>query len=351
MQQSTWFKGLALLTFLAGGGLIAQTTQPAKPAASVPAITDTKAYPFSQAMQQLSNTPTQGSSTPTQGTSNPPRGGYVPSVTLQREDAAGYRVPATTAPAVTASVTPPVIHNVALSQSEQKGLALSDQQKAVDAQPEKGSDARVLFLFGQGLPTLIAAPLHVSILELEPGETLTGTPAIGDSVRWEISPGSSGSGDLTQPLILIKPHEPGLDTNLVVMTNKRTYYLRLVSKETDYMARVGFTYKADADAKWKAFVSEQQKQKQSREDAEAVPTASVSIDGLNFDYTIKGTDATIRPIRVMDDGNKTYITMPDAALHQDLPALVVMNPRLKGEKAEEIVNFRVKGNTYIVDRL
>jgi len=31
--------------------------------------------------------------------------------------------------------------------------------------------------------------------------------------------------------------------------------------------------------------------------------------------------------------------------------LVVMNPRLKGEKAEEIVNYRVKGNLFIVDRL
>jgi type IV secretory pathway VirB9-like protein len=38
-------------------------------------------------------------------------------------------------------------------------------------------------------------------------------------------------------------------------------------------------------------------------------------------------------------------------LHLDLPALVVMNPRLKGEKAQEIVNYRVKGNLFIVDRL
>jgi type IV secretion system protein TrbG len=53
----------------------------------------------------------------------------------------------------------------------------------------------------------------------------------------------------------------------------------------------------------------------------------------------------------MDDGTHTYITMPDSTAHQDLPALVVENPRLKGEKAEEIVNYRVKGNLYIVDRL
>jgi type IV secretion system protein TrbG len=338
MEQSMYIKGLALLTFLAGGGLFAQTTQPAKPAAGVPSITDTKAYPLQQAMQQLSNTPAQGTSTP-------PNGGNVPSVsspvTLDRVGPDGVKVAAASTP----------LHPVSLSAAEQSALTMSNEQKSVDALPAKGADARVLFLFGQGLPTLVAAPLHVSILELEAGETLTSAPAIGDSIRWEISPGTSGSGELTQPLILIKPHSSGLDTNLVVMTNKRTYYLRLVSKDTDYMARVGFTYKEDEDKRWKAFVSEQEAAKQKREDAQAVPTGAVSIDGLYFGYTIKGTDATIRPVRVMDDGSKTYITMPDAASHQDLPALVIMNPRLKGEKAEEIVNYRVKGDTYIVDRL
>lgn len=31
---------------------------------------------------------------------------------------------------------------------------------------------------------------------------------------------------------------------------------------------------------------------------------------MNFDYTVRGADEHIRPVRVFDDGMKTYIQMP-----------------------------------------
>lgn len=229
---------------------------------------------------------------------------------------------------------------------------IANLAKADTALPEAGKDGRVTYTFGAGLPTIVCSPMHISILELQPGETMTNEPAIGDSVRWELMPGSSGKGANLQPLIILKPHMAGLDTNLVVTTDKRTYYLRLVSRDTEYMARTAFSYKDDEDAKWASFVAQEKAAKIEREDAQVVtPMAGDAISKLNFNYEIKGGNAVIRPIRVMDDGEKTYITMPDAVLHQDLPALVVVNPRLKGEKAQEIVNYRVKGNLYIVDRI
>jgi type IV secretion system protein VirB9 len=48
----------------------------------------------------------------------------------------------------------------------------------------------------------------------------------------------------------------------------------------------------------------------------------------------------------MDDGAKTYIQMPIETIHRELPVLVV-----KGPNGSEMVNYRVKDNTYIVDRL
>jgi type IV secretion system protein VirB9 len=308
--------------------------QQPKPAAGMPAITDTKHLPLQSALDRLAGTGA---------------GPVVPSVSSARDG--GTVVPS--APGKGGVPEPlPRAKVVELSMVEEKALALGEEQKHVDPQAAKGNDARVTFAFGAGLPTVITAPFHVSIVELEPGETLTGPPAIGDSIRWEIEPGTAGTGALTQPLVIIKPHAAGLDTNLVVMTNKRTYYLRLVSRENDYIARVGFSYKEDEQARWQEFVAEQRQEKTNREDAEVVtPMAGTALDRLNFNYVIKGGDKVFKPIRVMDDGEKTYITMPEAALHQDLPALVVVNPRLKGEKAEEIVNFRVKGNIYVVDRL
>ena len=51
-------------------------------------------------------------------------------------------------------------------------------------------------------------------------------------------------------------------------------------------------------------------------------------------------------MHVMDDGAKTYIQMPIETIHRELPVLVV-----KGPNGSEMVNYRVKDNTYIVDRL
>lgn len=74
-------------------------------------------------------------------------------------------------------------------------------------------------------------------MRLEPGETLTSEPAIGDSVRWELLPGTSGKGTGLQSLTMVKPYVSGLDTNIVVTTDKPTYYLRLISRETERRAK------------------------------------------------------------------------------------------------------------------
>jgi len=325
---------VALFVAFASSGFGQSASSQTNPAA-MPPITDTKALPIQKLVEKLAQDPLAGPA--------------VPSVS----GASIGTGPANGAPALAGTPeSRPLPRLVELSKVEERALAIGDEQKRVDPQAAKGNDARVTFVFGEGLPTVITAPFHVSIVELEPGETLTGAPAIGDSVRWEIAPGTSGTGPLAQPLVIVKPHDAGLDTNLVVMTNKRTYYLRLVSRENDYIARIGFSYKEDETARWQEFIAEQRQQKDNREEAQVVtPLAGTTMDHLNFEYIIKGSDKVIRPLRVMDDGVKTYITMPEAALHQDLPALVVVNPRLKGEKAEEIVNFRVKGNIYVVDRL
>jgi hypothetical protein len=42
-------------------------------------------------------------------------------------------------------------------------------------------------------------------------------------VRWIISPATSGSGDFTTAMIVVKPKQAGLDTNLLVTTDRRAY--------------------------------------------------------------------------------------------------------------------------------
>jgi type IV secretion system protein VirB9 len=73
----------------------------------------------------------------------------------------------------------------------------------------------------------------------------------------------------------------------------------------------------------------------------------IAIEKVNFDYTIRGGDDHIRPLRVFDDGAKTYIQMPPEIQHREAPALLVVGKDGKGE----MTNYRVKDQTYIVDRL
>jgi hypothetical protein len=39
------------------------------------------------------------------------------------------------------------------------------------------------------------------------------------------------------PIIVLKPQMAGLDTNLLITTDRRAYYLRLISKPQEYVAR------------------------------------------------------------------------------------------------------------------
>jgi type IV secretion system protein VirB9 len=202
----------------------------------------------------------------------------------------------------------------------------------------------VLYTYGAGLPTLVCAPLRVCVVEMEAGERLIGEPQIGDSVRWIISPATSGSGDFITAMIVVKPKQAGLDTNLLVTTDRRAYYMRLISKADDYLARIAFAYPDNESAKWKAQLAEQELRR--REEAESKIAPIDSLDHLYFDYRIQGGDENTRPVRVVDDGKKTFIQMTPNAAHRELPVLVVL-----GADGPEMVNYRVKSQMYIVDRL
>lgn len=193
---------------------------------------------------------------------------------------------------------------------------------------------------------MVCAPLHVCILELEPGEKIVGEPHIGDSIRWEISPTASGSGPDATPLVIIKPRIAGLDTTMVVPTDRRAYYVRLESKPNEYVARVAFSYPEESQQKWQEYLAKQREQQDKATAERVADLPNGALENMYWKYEIKGGDVSTRPVHVMDDGAKTYIQMPIETIHRELPVLVV-----KGPSGSEMVNYRVKENMYIVDRL
>src|SRR5215470_84432 len=102
--------------------------------------------------------------------------------------------------------------DVVLSPTATEAVRVSAGFRAESNPPSPGPDGRVIYTFGAGLATLVCAPLRICILELQPGEKLNGEPQIGDSVRWQITPGTYGTGIDATPVIVVKPTAPGLDT-------------------------------------------------------------------------------------------------------------------------------------------
>jgi len=219
----------------------------------------------------------------------------------------------------------------------------SKEWLTAENKPTVGDDGRVMFTFGAGLPVVVCAPLRVCVIELQAGERVNKEVQLGDSVRWIVTPAESGSDKTAQTLVVIKPKEVGLDTNLVIPTDKRNYYIRLVSRPTDYVARVAFNYPEEARAAWEVYAAKRSELAK----AEVAPDmAAMSIERLKFDYSMEG-DASFRPVRVLDNGEKTYIQLPPTAKADEIPVLVVLNT----EGKEQLVNSRFINGWYEVDRL
>lgn len=240
--------------------------------------------------------------------------------------------------------------DVTLSPTARQAVEFSASWRAEQNDATPGPDGRVLFAFGAGLPTVVCAPLRVCLIELQSGEKIVGEPQIGDSVRWNVAPATYGKGDEATAMLVLKPQMPGLDTNLLITTDRRAYYLRLVSKAEEYVSRVAFVYNDDdGGKKWKEHFAEQKREElvAARDKAQAQPALLLAVESLHFDYLIKGGDENIRPQRVFDDGSKTYIQMSAKVANREAPVLLVLGADGTGE----VVNYRMRDQMYIVDRL
>lgn len=185
---------------------------------------------------------------------------------------------------------------------------------------------------------LYAAPEQVSDIALQPGETLIAVSA-GDTVRWVIGDTTSGSGDTQRVHVLVKPFAPGLKTNLVITTDRRSYHLQLESTDRTSMAAISWTYPQDR------LLALQRRNADA--DAASPVATGIALENLRFRYAISGDSPPWRPVRAFDDGAKVYIEFPGRIDQGEAPPLFVVGPQ--GDN--QLVNYRVRRNYYIVDRL
>ncbi|OGT50851.1 MAG: P-type conjugative transfer protein TrbG [Gammaproteobacteria bacterium RIFCSPHIGHO2_12_FULL_41_15] len=192
-------------------------------------------------------------------------------------------------------------------------------------------------------PIISCEPLHLCVVQLEQGENINNIE-LGDSAHWAIHTSLIGTAENGSYQIAIKPMMEDISTDMVVTTSKRTYNMGLVSMPGKSTHVVNFYYPEETLSN---SVNQTQQLKTAETTENSVANSSLlSINNLNFDYQLKGDKVVWWPIRVFDDGDKTFIQMPAQAERVDLPILYL---RRSGQL--QLMNYRYKQPYYIVDGL
>ena len=191
------------------------------------------------------------------------------------------------------------------------------------------------------LATFYGVSTHV---QFGNGETIMDV-AVGDDQAWKVVPRGNH--------LFIKPQATQADTNVTVVTDKRTYQFALVvqprpMKDSTAWANpnlifsLTFRYpdeeaaKAAANAKKEAVKSRLGEIKGKLSDAKK--------EGQNFDYWVAGSEE-ISPTAARDDGRFIYLTFSN---NRDMPAVYSVDA--KGDEA--LINTNViDGNTIVIQRL
>lgn len=204
----------------------------------------------------------------------------------------------------------------------------------------------VVFAYGNSLPQILCQVLELTDVAFEPGELIE-TVQIGDGARWSVQSAQSGSavGKMQQHLV-IKPFDSGLRTSLLVTTDKRTYHLTLKSSLKGFMPMVRFTYPEDEIKRLNAKARELA----AYQERNTIAGTGVTVDQLCFAYELDG-DEDLKPVRVFNDGRKTFIELSAAFKGAPLPALLCVEQEgglFSGDKLS-VVNYRVQGTRYVLD--
>ena len=242
-------------------------------------------------------------------------------------------------------MTPPArshkVHSAGVSEAgaarSMSGVQAANRDAVREPQPGDFLGAVQVYPWSEGaLYRLYAAPGEVSDIALQPGEALVSVAA-GDTVRWIIGDTASGAGTARRTHILVKPSAGGLTTNLVIATDRRVYHVLAESNSRTAMPGIAWAYPDDALLALRGAPLPQ---------SEPV-AADLTVEQLNFDYRIEGDNPAWRPIRAFDDGRQVFIQFPQALAQGEAPPLFVT-----GEKGRaELVNYRIRGRYYVVDRL
>lgn len=174
--------------------------------------------------------------------------------------------------------------------------------------------------------------LSQSYIEFEKGETVQ-TISMGDTTAWQTV--------VMENKLFLKPVDSYPETNMTILTNKRTYHFELDAVdaksivEDDVLFYVKFIYPESDDKNIVIFNTNK-----TRDDMPDLRDLSK----YNFNYEFSGS-SQIAPIKVFDDAEFTYLEFADK--NAELPAIFAVD----SEGYEKIVNFRIVENYVVVEQV
>lgn len=227
--------------------------------------------------------------------------------------------------------------------------------------------SRIWILIGAGLFPMIAQAVPTKEYYYRPDEIYPVATGVGIATQIEIDPkeevkdfgtGFSNGWDIVrrENVFYLKPKDLHSDTNMYVRTNRRTYLfdLKIVSKNWKNLEaakaagvnyRITFTYPVEAVAGPSTGTPE------SRVPAVTPPSVGevdTRITGygkynINYDYSTDDASRWLVPSKVYDDGNFTYIYMPELTSSPSVYARTE-----NSQKTEMLVNTTIENNVIVV---
>ena len=190
------------------------------------------------------------------------------------------------------------------------------------------------------LNTFFGVSTHIKFSESEQIKDV----AVGDDLAWKVIPRGNN--------LFIKPTAKEGDTNITVITNRRTYhFVAVVLTEKNQKAwanreliySLSFRYPDEEDANSNAR-ARAEAEKARREDVKNRLARAPSRNGHNMDYWVAGHQE-VSPSGAYDDGRFTYLIFNN---NSAMPAVYETDESGK----ESLVNTHVtSGNTIVIHRL
>jgi type IV secretion system protein VirB9 len=172
------------------------------------------------------------------------------------------------------------------------------------------------------------------LLQFEPGETIEdkGAGIGGEPKAWAAS--------ANRNWIFLQPDQPHADTNLMIVTNRRTYTFALTTATRAHPATWVLRFDYPDSRAQQAAQAARQAGKVATVLAGHGGAANQANAKANFAYSMRG-NTELAPAALWDDGRFTYFQYPTG---RDLARVFQLLP----DGAEALTNFHMEGETLVV---